>query len=245
MFGGMFCGFMDKQGHAVTLPQYRLCQDFSEGRAAFQTQDDKAGWVDKNGKEWLTGVYKVTDNFSGGLACVGKPGDGLAPHYGYIDKSGKEVIPLEYDNGLACKEGIVFVQKERQGDWQGLDTNGAVVIRGAFKLCRAFSEGLAAIRAENGQWGFINHQGEWAIAPQYEKTRDFSERLAAVLVSGKWGFINLQGQPAIPPQYEFPEKPIRRVHGTLQFHGGLCRIPSGSKTGYIDQTGKWIWPPTE
>lgn len=169
---------------------------------------------------------------------------------GFIDRKGAVVIPptlhpLTQD----FSDGIVLTPA---GDGMGYDlldpAGKRTVLAPKFRDCSPFAEGLAMFGMQSGGrilCGFMGQQGREVIRPQFRLCEDFSEGLAAIAVNGKWGFLDRQGKLAIQPQYDFPEKAVRRVHGTLQFHGGLCRIPSGSKTGYIDSTGKWVWPPSE
>jgi hypothetical protein len=36
-----------------------------------------------------------------------------------------------------------------------------------------------------------------------------------------------------------------RFDEAKEFEGGLARIKAGSKVGYIDKTGRYVWTPTE
>ena len=64
-----------------------------------------------------------------------------------------------------------------------------------------WAQSLAAAK-QNGKWGYITLQGEWAIRPQFDAAQSFSGGLAAVKVDGKWGYINAQGSFVITPQFE-------------------------------------------
>jgi hypothetical protein len=58
---------------------------------------------------------------------------------------------------------------------------------------RSYSEGVAAVKAPNGRWGFINNNQQWVIQPRFEEAKDFQSGKAAVKLNGKWGFINKRG----------------------------------------------------
>ena len=45
-----------------------------------------------------------------------------------------------------------------------------------------------------GKWGYIDQQGEVAIAPQFDYAADFSEGLAAVQQDGRYGYIDTDGK---------------------------------------------------
>ena len=58
--------------------------------------------------QWLNNLlFKYTEvrNFKEGLACVKSNGK-----WGFIDETGKEVIPLKYDLGFDFKEGFAEIE---------------------------------------------------------------------------------------------------------------------------------------
>lgn len=101
-----------------------------------------------------------------------------------------------------------------------------------FEKARPFREGLAAVQ-HNGQWGFINRQGNWVIPPQFAQVWDFREGLAPAAQGSQWGFIDRQGNWVIPPQFS-------RVHG---FSGGRATVWLGERAGVVTATGALVIPP--
>ncbi len=61
-------------------------------------------------------------------------------------------------------------------------------------------DGTFAVQKE-GLWGFIDTNGDEIIAPQYEKYKSFSNRIAIVRKNRKWGYINKLGQNITPLKY--------------------------------------------
>ena len=59
-----------------------------------------------------------------------------------------------------------------------------------FDYLESFSQGLAVARAD-GLYGYVDIDGQWVIAPQFESAQPFSEGLAAVCQGGLWGYIAL------------------------------------------------------
>ena len=78
-------------------------------------------------------------------------------------------------------------------------------------------EDSRAQRRFPGSSGYIDQDGDWVIAANYENARPFSEGLAAVQIEplGSWGYIDPSGAVAIPLEWD----------GAWEFHGGLawCR----------------------
>ena len=83
---------------------------------------------------------------------------------GYIDRTGKFVIPPQFDEGNHFSEGLALVKKGNQ--WSFIEKSGKQVIVIEAAEVGDFSEGLARIRRGN-VWGFINKKGEIAIKPRW------------------------------------------------------------------------------
>ena len=105
-------GFVDKNGNIVIPCEYESANSFSEGYAVV-SKDKKYFFIDKNGKKALP---TISDNdigsFHNGLARFNKYADGDM-RVGYIDVSGKEVVPcVYYGYGHDFSEGLAVVQKD-------------------------------------------------------------------------------------------------------------------------------------
>ena len=121
--------------------------------------------------------------------------------WGYIDKTGRIVIPPQYDSADPFFEGLAQVWI---GDKVGyIDTTGQIVIAPQYDphvgTSLGFSEGLARARVSE-KIGYIDKTGKMVIPPQYEAGDGFSEGLAAVRVGDKWGYIGKTGDMVIPSQ---------------------------------------------
>ncbi len=106
----------------------------------------------------------------------------------------------------------------------------------------SFAEGLAAVRftlltpwdPKDGKYGYINKKGEWAIQPQFESARDFSEAFAAVQLirDDKWGYIDRSGNVAIPIQFDEVEN----------FCNGIALVKMSNHYGFINTKGEVVIP---
>jgi len=57
-----------------------------------------------------------------------------------------------------------------------------------------FVGGLAPAK-RNGQWGYINTNGDWQIPPAFLSADTFSNKLARIsLLNNRWAYINATGQ---------------------------------------------------
>jgi WG containing repeat len=111
---------------------------------------------------------------------------------GFIDKTGKIVIPLAYEGPAYFSEGYAYVMWGKSSGY--IDTDGKLIWEG---FGRPFSEGLAAVNTEAGT-GFINTKGRLVIEPKYDSAGNFSDGLAAVYKNGKWGYIDKTGKIVVP-----------------------------------------------
>ena len=117
------------------------------------------------------------------------------------------------------------------------DRSGYVrfIIPNKWMDARPFSEGLAAVKDNNGKWGFIDETGSIVLPYRWNNCfSGFHEGLASVKdVSGKWGYINKRGQLVIPCQWE----------SAYEFSEGLAVVCGPNhKYGYIDKHGQMVIP---
>jgi hypothetical protein len=164
---------------------------------------------------------------------------------GYIDRTGRVVIPLRYDGVSDFSEGFAAV--EIDGKWGYINKRGKIVIRPQFSSARDFSEGLARIQvggdkySMGGLWGFIDRSGKIVIKPQFGEIHGFSESaegfrdgLAVVEIDWSIGFIDKTGKLAISPRFAFGH----------HFSEGVACLSTGlhEKYGCINHSGKWVIP---
>ena len=139
-------------------------------------------WIDWNNN--LTGKYAIY--YDGGLVSdfiydqCGSYADGLMAvcndgKWGYVDKNGKIVIPLEYESswkeyvpykGVSGQEEYCYAVSEgyvplvRDGKWEMRNTGGKVVIpSGIFEAIRPVHDSKCWVK-KNGKWGVIELQGD-------------------------------------------------------------------------------------
>jgi TonB family protein len=152
--------------------------------------------------------------------------------YGYIDKTGKMVIPLLYDGANEFSEGLAAVYVSGH-DYGYIDKTGQMVLPLQYSGADNFSEGLARVEI-GGKSGYIDKTGKIVIPLMYDAAGDFSEGLAAVaMFGGRYGYIDKTGKMVLPPQYDKAER----------FAEGAANVEIGGKWGFIDKTGRKAIPP--
>ena len=173
-------GFVDKTGSEVIPFIFKHVGYFVDGLCWAETENS-CGFINREGKFELTGDYKtlVLDE---GIECGNYPlcptfSEGLAwvcnkdGKFGYIDKTGKVVIPFRYE--AAYDDGAeLFYQQP----------------------CYNFHDGLARIWDKTtDKYGYIDHEGNEVFPCLFDTADDMSEGLAVVMLDGKYGFIDAKG----------------------------------------------------
>ncbi len=80
---------------------------------------------------------------------------------------------------------------------------------------------------EEGLWGYMNHDGHLAVAPQFDAAWPFSEGRALVQLNGRFGYLDAQGDIAVPIQYR----------DAWYFSNGLAPVLADSAWSFIDYDG--------
>ena len=106
--------------------------------------------------------------------------------WGFIDKTGKLVIPCVYDAVDEFHDGLARVNKD--GKLGFIDKTGKVVIPLEYDAIGIFHEGLASVK-NNGKYGFIDTTGKVVIPFEYDLVNCFRDGLALVLKNDKFLFI--------------------------------------------------------
>jgi hypothetical protein len=150
--------------------------------------------------------------------------------YGYIDTSGKLVIPAQYDDARHFADGLAAVQIG--GKWGYINPKGERVIPPQFTMFADFTEGLAKVTQDN-QVGFIDKTGKLVIPYRFDEAYSFSEGVAIVRVGQQWSYIDKTGQLLIPLQ----------PHPLQSFSNGMAAIKVNNQYGFIDKTGKRVIEP--
>jgi hypothetical protein len=234
--------------------EYSRVNNFSEGYALI-CSDDNWGFIDKTGTIKIScKKYCVpTDNhsylfgtgFREGLAAVSIKIDGNRK-YGFIDKSGNEIIPLKYDavRDFSCGIAIVGIadynlETDSYGapgcKWMAINKNGDEIIPiGKYKSVGGSPD---FCRDNYGVGGTTNDR----------RDRKFYEGMASVIVwekyndSPKYGFVDILGNEVVPPIYTY----VSRFRNGLSSVEVIDHEKSGTvntKAAVIDKTGGIVIP---
>lgn len=170
--------------------------------------------------------YDNASDFNEGLARVGKDNK-----YGYVNESGKEIVPVQFPAASNFNYGFAAV-KSAEGECYFIDKQGKKMNDQVYADAKAFNEGLAPVQTNDKfLYGFIDTKGNMVIDPAYNTTSWFFEGLAAVSknVGGAklYGYINKDGKNITDFVYEEAK----------DFSCGVARVKRNGKFGLLDKFG--------
>lgn len=107
-FKGLW-GYIDKNGKTVIQPNYRSAWAFHEHKARVKPFDEPDQFITASGDVISSGNWIAIDDFAEGLARV-QSGNS----FGYIDTSGKMLLPPVYFGGGSFQQGLAVVSNEEK-----------------------------------------------------------------------------------------------------------------------------------
>ncbi len=162
--------------------------------------------------------------------------------WGYIDTSGEQVIPYQYDLAYNFTEerGLVAVTVNGEYKYSFIDIKGNLYGDWNYTEAHPYNNGVALVRffidALNLSWGYVDKNGNFLPPVSCSEARSFYGGFAAVNKMNGWGFINKNFREAIKSQYS--------MVGT--FNEGLCAVAQGrdsmQRWGYINTLGQQVIP---
>jgi tetratricopeptide (TPR) repeat protein len=264
-------GYIDKTGREMIAPdQYMNVSPFSGGRASAFKKDPfewsglgQFGFIDKTGAMVLTLPYrKNVGVFHNGLARVE-----LGWRYGYIDASGKMVIPQNFTEALPFSQGLAAVAQDYK--WNYINSSGEVVVQTRGSPVLNFRDGFARVRP-TFDWGLMDKSGTIQVKPQFEAIAWYTDKILAGRKPGQalWGLYDWSGKELAPPQFLFvsgltSDRAVVQKgnqYGILGADGqfvvpaeyddcgwiyseGLLPVSKGGKYGFIDEDGRMVFAP--
>ncbi|MGC4128174.1 MAG: WG repeat-containing protein [Bergeyella sp.] len=199
-------GFIDKDSSVVIPFEYDFLNPFENG-LAYAKNNNKEFFITKKNLK-IEGDYDEARIFTEGRAAIRKN-----KKWGFIDESGKPVIPLIYDEVLYFeKSGLAPVSKN--GKHGFIDKNGKEIIPIIYDDAKYEQlDEIVAVK-KNKKWAFFDNKSkqisefiydELFRAYKFDFTKDiftrdkstfFKNGAALVLKNGKYEFINEKAEPA-------------------------------------------------
>ncbi|NNM66891.1 MAG: WG repeat-containing protein, partial [Spirochaetales bacterium] len=259
-------GLVDRQGKTVLDPKWDEIGYERDGRIAF-SQDKKWGWLDASGQVVQPPVWVWAGDFQHGLAPVfdGKHGgmvdlsgklvvpliyqeignlkDGLrimkiGGKMGALDENGNVAVPAVYDAIQDFSEGTSWVSQN--GEVFRIDTHGKRLTSGHWNYAAPALSGQPVLVASGGRMGFLNTDGQWAIAPVWDRALGFADGKALVALrnerGNRWYYTDATGKVLFADQEWSPFGLFRENRAFVL----ISRDSEGFHLGLVDQEGKLL-----
>ena len=198
-----------------------LCAIVNGWGALPSCQCDVFGFYNLEVKTGLPG-WEIPHRFSDGLVRVRR--DDV---WGYVNRTGCDVIPCMFEDAHDFLEGLAAVKKD--GKWGYVDRTGCDVIPYIFEDAQNFSEGLAMVE-KNGKWGCVDAKGKTIVPCKYDEEFYFFGDLAVVVRNGKYGYVNRNGQEVIKCHYYY-------AYDFSEGFGCVCLNSGRTEWCYINKYG--------
>lgn len=181
-------------------------------------------------------VFQETCDHEAGLVSVRHKQSGKE---GYVDYTGKIVIPATFDDVYGFADGLSLI---KQNDRYGyINTKGKLIIKPTHVDAWSFSEGLAKVSKDGKTYGFIDKTGKFAIKPTpalASSAHAFTDGLLPVKSGDKWGYWNKKGKLSIPYAYDFADY-------FAEGHAVVAKLENGQMHyGHINTQGEITTPLT-
>jgi len=169
----------------------------------------------------------------------------LKDKWGYIDKTGAEVIHFDFVDASSFSEEKARVQYSHIEKYGYIDNKGMQVLPFIFGSPGDFHNSYtteAALVDYVLKIGFINDFGIMIIQPTYDQVT-YENGMWKVKLDGKYGYLDSVLNLAVPIEYGVSYG-FENGYAAVNIGGGFNQyyIVEGGKWGFIDKTGKVIVP---
>ena len=248
-------GYVNRKGEPVIPTQFQTTRAFSDGLAVVEKKDDTYAYIDKTGKIVIdASKYRYVDSFSEGMARVWKV-EGNTRRCGFIDKTGKEVIPCQYRWAGYFRNGVTYASDAEGKNWL-IDQTGKklkLIAEGNYLVYvdddmsnpNQQKNGVAIVEdivdLPNGEHDHVRRYFDETGELSYETyllKAGLSEGLAPYRdeKTKKYGYVNESGAWVIAPAFDVAEKfedgyavvqnEITLADGTKDVEWGIIRNPN-------------------
>lgn len=240
--GAWLSGYINTKGEVAIEPRFDMAGDFKDGKAIVRAEGTGISMIDKTGKTLHLYPYDY----------IGELGDGLLAFkendkYGYIDETGKVVIPPRFYEADSFKEGLAVVNLS--GDYSKnsyglIDKKGKFIIQPEYNDIQALGEGFFAVGIpidkeylpKGSIYAIANKTGKLLTDFIYYGVSQYHRGYASAYDKNTTFFIDGTGK-------KVPTLPVVEGNGTLKMEGDLIKKEVGNRTAYFDKSGKVIYKP--
>ncbi|QBJ08162.1 WG repeat-containing protein [Rahnella aquatilis] len=202
-------GYVDTTGHMVIKPDFSEARGFVNDLAAAK-KGDKFGYIDKKGHWVIEPKFTRATDFNAQSTALVVTDNRLV----LIDRKGAVIKTLPFavsldSQGFVRGQALASVQTQVSPALWNASTNRSLSLPDDVIALDLPQSGLIPAKkrdsAQDGYWGYLDENGDWAIDPMILKTRDepqFSGDVVAVKTKNVWMFVDRQGVSLNKEQYK-------------------------------------------
>lgn len=248
-------GYVDRAGKVIEPPTYQHGSLMFRGDWVAVFRDGKAGYLNLRSRASTGLIFdEVADDYQRSLFSEGPEPARIGGKWGFVDETGKFVIPPRFDGAKGFGEdGLAIVQVDdpagsvrREGF---IDRAGKVVVPARYDMLRPYGGELAAFRL-GAKWGALDREGREVIPPRFASLGTFADNgLAPASLKyrfgeekARFGYVDRSGRFVIPETFAYAGSfaPVP-ADGGMDAPEGLARVVlAGGEGGYIEPSGKIV-----
>ncbi|MCB0840501.1 MAG: WG repeat-containing protein, partial [Bacteroidetes bacterium] len=192
---------------------------------AYHLLDSAGNFLSSRDQFWVNpdDEYKIItqiENFQDGMARVKIDGK-----WGYINTTGKIIIPPEYRNAQDFSQGLAAIRFKN--GWGYINGQGDIEIKPKFQRAGDFVQGRAPVKMNSG-WGYIDLEGKKASKFNMRKLLPYEGGEAQARIR-YWGVLDLDGKWLVKPAY-----------GQIEKSGDYWKVRQKGIFGYVDKKGNTV-----
>jgi hypothetical protein len=246
---------------ACYVAKYQAAGNFYENLAPVLT-GDRWGFINNNGNEVVAPKYYRVGEFAREVfeLSLARPLPGLGPEgeldppneglimveengIGFIDQTGAEVVPLEYEDADHFSEGLAAVKKG--GKWGFVDVHGRGVIGAQYAWVSSFHAGRAMFaKQDGGKVGIIDRSGTEIVSTKYDEIKSFSGERALFENWGEQYWLLMRSDGTIDSSSHFDCDDSRNSTESMPKLYVRSPMMEGTENGrwrVLDRDGQIIW----
>jgi hypothetical protein len=211
---------------------YSAC--FSNGLLKIRNSENENLFVDKNGKEISFDKYDYVSDFYNGKAIAEQKRNSEHPQLGIIDKSGKEILPVIYDDITLLYDNLLLVKKDTL---QGLiKKTGEIVLPMIYHTIELpdYSTTKWGYKVgQHGKYGLVNKEGKIVLPIKYDEMNLSSDVWIDLTIAEKYGMASADGKTVLPAIYSKLRKNHEEENGPFP-----VLVKEGEWWFYVNKDGK-------
>jgi hypothetical protein len=213
------------------MPEWKVVDQQSKQKFSYEFEDIRAvnevlysyqlegrrGLMTEKGAIITPPIYEGIAPITGDLTVVQ-----LGKKFGVIDKTGKTILPNEYDQ-IVIDSLTALIQTKNGGKWGVYNKQAKQLIPIRYNAVRVQPDG-SIVASLDGKWGVVDKKGSTLIPFQYQYIGDFSFGKARAKNENAVGVIDNRGNWLVEPIFE----------ATRIINDSLCVYFTNGRSGIIN-----------